>query len=216
MRPSTAESTRPLSVAIREDSAHEHEAAEHSVFVTELLSGRVDEQGYAEYLLRLRVIYGALEDAVRAHRTDPLVAAVFDPALERVPAIDADLAHWAPGRDLSVDSPAAQRYRDRIAELSWGGALVAHHYTRYLGDLSGGQAMAAILDREFGLGGAGLTFYDFGFRVKPYRDAYRDRLDRLGLDATGVDRVVSEVKCAFALNQAVFDELARLLPGHRR
>lgn len=216
MRPSTAETTRPLSVAIREDSALEHEAAEQSAFVTELLSGRVDGQGYAEYLLRLRVIYQALEDAVRVHRTDPLVAAVYDPALERVPAIDADLAHWAPGRDVSVDSPAAQRYRDRIGALSWGGALVAHHYTRYLGDLSGGQAMATLLDREFGLGGAGLAFYDFGFRVKPYKDGYRGRLDRLGLDADGVARVVAEVKYAFALNQAVFDELAGLLPDHRR
>ncbi|KUI31635.1 heme oxygenase [Mycobacterium sp. IS-1742] len=206
----------PLSVAMREGSAAEHDAAEQSPFVTELLAGRVGRRGYAEYLLRLRVVYEALEDAVRARRDDPLVAAIHDPVLERLPAIDADLEHWAPGARRAIDSPAAQRYRDRILESSWGGALLAHHYTRYLGDLSGGQAMGRILDREFGLDGAGLAFYDFGLRVKPYKDGYRDRLDGLGLDAGDTDRVVDEVKVAFGLNQALFDELAARLPSFRR
>lgn len=216
MKTQTSPAFQPLSAAIKAGSAAEHDAAEQSPFVTELLAGRVSRHGYAEYLQRLRIIYRALEDAVRRHRDDPLVAAVYDPALERVPALDADLAYWAPGIRRDVDSPAAQRYRDRIAELSWGGALVAHHYTRYLGDLSGGQAMGRILDREFALGGEGLAFYAFGVRVKPYKDGYRDRLDGLGLDTAEIERMVDEVKIAFGLNQAVFDELAEMLPDYRR
>lgn len=213
--PSTAEAIRPLSVALKEGSAAEHDAAEQSPFVAELLAGRVGARGYTDYLLRLRVIYSALEDAVRAHRDDPLVAAVYDPALERTAALDADLAYWAPEGAGGPDSPAANAYRDRIAAAGWGGALVAHHYTRYLGDLSGGQAIGRILDREFGLGSAGLAFYDFPLRVKPYKDGYRDRLDGLGLGAADVDRVVDEVKVAFGLNQAVFDELSENLPSYR-
>lgn len=212
----TPATLQPLSAAIKAGSAAEHDAAEQSPFVTELLAGRVSRRGYAEYLLRLRIVYQALEDAVRSHADDPLVAAVYDPRLERVPALDTDLAYWAPEPDLAVDSPAAQRYRDRIGELSWGGALVAHHYTRYLGDLSGGQAMGRILDREFGLGGEGLAFYVFDVRVKPYKDGYRDRLDGLGLTPDEIERVVDEVKIAFGLNQAVFDELAERLPDYRR
>jgi heme oxygenase len=212
----TAEAVRPLSVAIKQDTAAEHEAAEHSSFMSELLAGRVNAQGYADYLLRLRVIYGALEHTVRAHRDDPLVAAVYDPALERLPAIDADLEFWAPETAREVDSPAAAAYRDRVVSASWGGALVAHHYTRYLGDLSGGQAIAKILDRTFGLGGAGLGLYAFPMRPKPYKDSYRARLDGLGLDADAIARAVDEVKVAFGLNQAVFDELADRLPAYRR
>ncbi|MBV5242271.1 biliverdin-producing heme oxygenase [Mycolicibacterium sp. PAM1] len=207
---------QPLSVAIREGSSAEHDAAERSPFVTELLAGRVSRRGYADYLLRLRIVYQALEDAVRCRLDDPLVAAMYDPALERIPALDADLAHWAPSVSSEVDSPAAQRYRARIAELPWGGALVAHHYTRYLGDLSGGQAMARILDREFELGGKGLAFYEFELRIKPYKDGYRARLDSLGLEAGDIERVVGEVKIAFGLNQALFDELATMLPHYRR
>lgn len=76
--------------------------------------------------------------------------------------------------------------------------------------------MGRILDREFGLGGEGLAFYAFDVRVKPYKDGYRDRLDGLGLTPDEIERVVDEVKIAFGLNQAVFDELAEMLPDYRR
>jgi heme oxygenase len=201
---------------MKEGSTAEHDATEQSPFVAELLSGRVNGQGYADYLRRLRVVYGALEDAVRARLSDPLVAAVYDPALERLSAIDADLEHWAPGAAREVESPAAQAYHDRVTATSWGGALVAHHYTRYLGDLSGGQAIGKILDRTFDLGGAGLAFYEFPMRAKPYKDSYRARLDGLSLDAAEIDRAVGEVKVAFSLNQALFDELAENMPAYRR
>ena len=213
---STLDAAQPLSVAMKEGSTAEHDAAEQSPFVSELLAGRVNGDGYADYLRRLRVVYGALEEAVRARRHDPLVAAVYDPALERLSAVDADLEHWAPGAPREVESPAAAAYRDRIASASWGGALLAHHYTRYLGDLSGGQAIGKVLDRTFGLEGAGLSFYDFPVRPKPYKDSYRARLDGLGLDADKIGRAVDEVKVAFRLNQALFEELAENLRTYRQ
>lgn len=216
MQPSFADTTPPLSVALKQGSTQEHDAAERSLFVTELLAGHVNKQGYADYLLRLRVIYAALEDAVRARRDDPLVAAVFDPALERLTAIEADLDEWAPGTPRDIESPAAQAYRDRITSACWGGALVAHHYTRYLGDLSGGQAIGKMLDRAFGLDGAGLAFYAFPMRPKPYKDSYRARLDRLGLEPEEVGHAVNEVKIAFGLNKALLDELASNLSTYCR
>ncbi|HYF72032.1 MAG TPA: biliverdin-producing heme oxygenase, partial [Nocardioides sp.] len=100
----------------------------------------------------------------------------------------------------------------------WGGLLVAHHYTRYLGDLSGGQAIGRILDRSFGLGGRGVAFYAFPQipRPKPYKDAYRVRLDALGLSADQRDLVVAEVKEAFRLNQALVAELGERLASYAR
>lgn len=215
MSTSTAAAVRPFSVAMKEGSMAEHEAAEHSPYVSELMSGRVNRQGYADYLLRLRMVYEALEAATRDRRDDPLVAAVYDPALERLAAIDSDLEYWAPGAAREIDSPAATAYRDRVANAAWGGALVAHHYTRYLGDLSGGQVIARFLERTFNLEGAGLAFYDFPVRPKPYKDAYRGRLDNLELDADQVARAVDEVKIAFNMNQALFNELAENLAAYR-
>jgi heme oxygenase (biliverdin-producing, ferredoxin) len=211
----TAENGQPFSAALKEGSATEHTRAEQSPFVTELLAGRINSEGYADYLLRLRVVYGALEDAVRARQHDPLVAAVYDPALERLPAIEADLSHWKPSGMRETHSVAAEAYRDRIAGASWGGALVAHHYTRYLGDLSGGQAIAKILNRTFALEGAGLAMYRFPVRPKPFKDRYRARLDALRLDPDEVELAVDEVKVAFGLNQALFDELAGNLAAYQ-
>ncbi|WP_406815346.1 heme oxygenase (biliverdin-producing) [Mycobacterium sp. M23085] len=212
-----APTSRRLSVAMKEGSAAEHDAAEQSPFMVELLAGRIGAAGYSDYLLRLRVVYAALEDVVRARRDDSMVAAVYDPALERLAAIDADLDHWLPeGAARKVDSPAATAYADRLAALTWGGAVVAHHYTRYLGDLSGGRGIGKILERTFGLRGDGLAFYKFPVRPKPYKDGYRARLDALRADAFEIDRIVGEVKYAFGLNQAIFDELSDGIEQHRR
>jgi heme oxygenase (biliverdin-producing, ferredoxin) len=210
---------QPLSTAMREGSKTEHEAAENSSFMSELLAGRVSEAGYAAYLLRLRAVYEVMEATGRALADDPVVAAVHDPGLERLAAIDADLDHWAPGAVRGVDSPATAAYVARLAaSATWGGLFVAHHYTRYLGDLSGGQAIGRILDREFGLGGRGIAFYDFPAvpKPKPYKDAYRARLDALAASPEDKGRVVAEVQEAFRLNRGLFAELGASLPQWRR
>jgi len=204
---------RSLSAAMREGSQEQHDAAERSPFIRELLRGNLNEDAYVDYLLRLRVVYAALEDAVRIHRDDPLVAVVYDPALERLPAIDADLHRWAGDSLRKLNSPAAEEYRGRLESVG-GSALLAHHYTRYLGDLSGGRVIGRALDRVFNLGGVGLALYDFPMRPKPYKDGYRARLDALDLLTEQFDEVVSEVKLAFRLNQALFDELAGNLAAY--
>jgi heme oxygenase (biliverdin-producing, ferredoxin) len=205
---------RSLSAAMREGSQKQHDAAERSPFIRELLHGNLNEDAYVDYLLRLRVVYAALEDAVRIHRDDPLVAVVYDPALERLPAIDADLHRWAGDPPRKLNSPAADAYGGRLENTDSGGALLAHHYTRYLGDLSGGRVIGRALDRVFNLGGVGLALYDFPMRPKPYKDAYRARLDALDLQTEQFDEVVSEVQIAFRLNQALFDELAGNLAAY--
>ncbi|TWH04948.1 heme oxygenase [Nocardioides sp. J9] len=209
----------PLSVAMREGSRSEHEAAENSSFMAELLEGRLTSQAHTDLLLRLRRIYAALEKAVAEHADDELIAPLHDPALERLAAIDADLAHWAPGVDAdAIESPAATAYAERIASAEWTGALVAHHYTRYLGDLSGGQVIGRILRRTYDIPeGRGTAFYEFTGIPKPklFKDTYRAALDALPLSQDEVARVVDEVRAVFALNQALFVELGQDLDDYR-
>ncbi|MCW2771297.1 MAG: biliverdin-producing heme oxygenase [Aeromicrobium sp.] len=211
-----ADRTVALSALLRSGSQAEHTAAESSSFMSELLAGGVDEAGYAHYLGLLRRVYEALEQVAWELSDDPIAAAVIDPAIERLAAIDADLAHW--GR-TDVASPAADAYVARIHETTgWGALFVAHHYTRYLGDLSGGQAIGRILTREFDLDGAGVAFYDFSAVSKPklYKDAYRARLDALELDDSERARVLAEVKDVFRLNGGLFAELTGHLESYRR
>ena len=207
----------PLSVAMREGSRHEHEQAEGTEFVSDLLAGRAHPHQYAAYLARLRDVYAALEHAVRDHRHDPVVAQVYDESLCRLIGLDADLDFWWPGADRSSGSPAADRYRERIDRARSAPALlVAHHYTRYLGDLSGGRMLAQAMRRGYeGLDRGGLAFYEFGAIPKPvaYKRAYRDRLDGLRLDPPLRAAMVEEVRSAFRLNHALLDEVATLGAG---
>jgi heme oxygenase len=207
----------PLSALLREGSHAEHQEAEGSSFMTELLGGRVSAEGYAVYLSCLRRVYAALEGAAATLSADPLASAVIDPSLERLAAIDADLEFW--GGFVEHASPATDAYVSRIQQAAaWGGTFVAHHYTRYLGDLSGGQAIGRLLARQFELDESGVAFYAFPEipKPKPYKDAYRERLDALPLDADEQQRVLAEVKAVFGLNGALFAELTQQLPDWQR
>lgn len=210
-----------LSAAMKQGSAVEHDEAEHSAFMDELLGGRVNERGYVDYLRALRPIYAALEAVGATMGDDAVAGSVIDAGLDRLAAIDADLDYWAPGESHETDSAAAAAYAEAItASADWGGHYLAHHYTRYLGDLSGGLAVGRILDRAFELNGSGLAFYDFAEigKSKPYKDDYRDKLDAIGEQLSEQDRmrVVEEVRKAFLLNHQLFAELGRNLDAYRR
>ncbi|UYM03983.1 biliverdin-producing heme oxygenase [Solicola gregarius] len=207
--------TMKLSQLVRAGSRAEHTAAESSDFVARLLDGRAGRDEYAAYVRRLAEVYDALESVGRAHADDPMVGVVVDPLLERGDALAADLAHWVgpDWRATPLDSPATAAYVDRIrtATAEWGGLYIAHHYTRYLGDLSGGQAIGRVVARTYDLpSGVGTAFYAFSGipKPKPYKDAYRTRLDALRLSEVDKQRIVGEVKRAFRLNEAIFAELA--------
>lgn len=199
-----------LTLALREGTREEHDAVERTPYVAALLAGEVDAAGYAAYLRRLRPVYAALEEVGPAMLPDPWVAAVHDPALDRVAAIDADLAHWAPGAPVEVDSPAASAYASRILASTASGALyVAHHHTRYLGDLSGGRVVRQAVRRHLGATGPGLAFFAFDLAEKPkaYKDWYHSRIDALPTSDRDVEVVVHEARVAFELNRALLEEL---------
>ncbi len=199
----------PLSVALREGTREEHQRAERSGFVGLLLAGRLDRAAYADLAAQQLVVYRALEAAGR--RLDDVGGLVFA-ELERVPTIERDLTHLY-GADWSSTLrvlPATQAYADRLAAV--GDRLpqyAAHAYTRYLGDLSGGQIIKRMLQRHYGFTDDGIAFYDFPqiHRLKPFKDVYRERLDGLDLDEDARALVVEEARAAFRLNEDVFGEL---------
>jgi heme oxygenase len=202
------------SEAWRAGSRAEHEAAESSAFVAELVAGRASAAQYVAYLRRLRVVYAELEAALEDHRDHPVVAAVHDPALRRLPALDADLRHWSGSVAPVAGSPAADAYRTSIRRARREPhLLVAHHYTRYLGDLSGGRILARALRLGFpdrSLEDGGLDFYAFVEIPAPVRwkRGYRERLDALELDPEADRAMLAEVREAFRLNHALLDEVA--------
>jgi heme oxygenase len=199
----------PLSVALREGTRGEHETAERSGFVELLMAGDLDVAAYADLAAQQLAVYTALESAGAG--LEDHGGLVFD-ELVRVPAIEQDLAFlYGPDWRAQIRVlPATATYVERLATA--GDSLphyAAHAYTRYLGDLSGGQIIKRMLQRHYGLESDGIAFYDFPqiHKLKPFKDVYRERLDALPLDDEQRAAVVEEACVAFRLNAAVFGEL---------
>lgn len=214
--PSAPSPTRPgtgLSARLRAETREVHQRTEGSDFVTELMAGRLSRAEVALFARQLHAVYSALEDAADRLGDDPRFSPLDDPALRRLPSLVDDAAalggpRW---RELPV-LPATVAYAERLGEVGGrASALVAHHYTRYLGDLSGGLALGKLLSRHLDVapGDPGVRFYHFpGIPlIKAYRDTYRARLDALSLTASEQDEVVAEAVVAFGLNGAMFSDL---------
>lgn len=203
----------PFSAVLRQASTQDHTEAESNGYITELMGGKLPISAYAALTARLYPVYTALEEAAEAMRDDPVAGRFVFPELLRKPSLEADLAEllgpgWA---ERIEDSPAAQAYASRIREVAftWAGGFLAHHYVRYMGDLSGGQVIGRSMERTYGLqDGRGTSFYRFtGLKTKPFKDAYRLLIDEVPFDAEEKQRVIDEVKLAYRLNTAIFAEL---------
>lgn len=205
----------PLSVLLREGTRPEHEAAEGSTFVEDLLAGRLTTAAYVDLALQLHAVYTALEEVGEQVRRTPAGAGVVFDELRRVPAIEADLAHLAgPGwRERATPLPATAAYAAAIrAGGADVGAYVAHAYTRYLGDLSGGQVIGRMVQRHYDVADEGVGFYAFPAipKPKPFKDLYRARVDALDLTEAQRAAVVDEARAAFRHNRALFAALAEV------
>jgi heme oxygenase len=205
----------PLSALLREGTRADHGAANSEDFIERLMSGALDRAAYADLSAQLLVVYEALEEASTAVRDDERGAGLVFDELVRVPAIERDLAFlYGPSwrEDLRI-LPATREYADRVREVS--GSLphyAAHSYTRYLGDLSGGQIVKRMMKQHYGLDGDGVAFYTFPDipKIKLFKDAYRSRLDDLALDQDEVAATLAEAHHAFHLNRVVFTALAEI------
>ncbi|MFI6468821.1 heme oxygenase (biliverdin-producing) [Streptomyces sp. NPDC050516] len=216
----TTTATTPFSTLIRTASHEQHTEAETSTFMGDLLGGRLGVDAYARYTEQLWFVYRALEEGASALATDPVAGPFIRPELMRTASLERDLAHlrgadWQRG---ATPLPATATYAARVAECArtWPAGYVAHHYTRYLGDLSGGQIIRDKAERTWGFArkGDGVRFYVFEGIANPaaFKRGYRVLLDALRADELEKRRVVEECKRAFALNTAVFRELGEEFP----
>lgn len=199
-----------LAVRLREATSAEHRNTETRSFVTQLMEGALDLEAYARYLAQYAYVYRALESR-KPRPTDP--SFINDPALARFPSITSDLVNlgvedWEASQPAL---PATQAYVDRLTSLGSTDVprYVAHHYTRYLGDLSGGQSIAKRVARLYDATDDQLSFYRFDDIDRPgaYKIAYRDALNNLELTEDEEAALISEAKAAFGYNAAMFDSL---------
>ncbi|HIK17721.1 MAG TPA: heme oxygenase (biliverdin-producing) [Leptolyngbyaceae cyanobacterium M33_DOE_097] len=203
-----------LAAKLREGTKKSHTMAENTGFVACFLKGTVEKTSYRKLVSNLYFVYTAMEEEMEKHKNHPVVSGIYFPELNRKEALEKDLTYYygSNWRNEVAPSEAATAYVNRIREISNTAPelLVAHSYTRYLGDLSGGQILKGIAVRGMNLAeGEGTNFYEFKTisDEKAFKSKYRESLDNLTVDDATADRIVDEANDAFGLNMKMFKEL---------
>ncbi|NET43314.1 heme oxygenase (biliverdin-producing) [Okeania sp. SIO2B3] len=203
-----------LATQLREGTKKSHTDAENVGFVKCFLKGVVEKKSYRNLVKNLYFVYSAMEEEMQRHQEHPILSQVYFAELNRKQSLEKDLQFYygAGWRDQVAPSAAGEAYVQRIREISEKEPelLVAHSYTRYLGDLSGGQILKKIAQRGMNLiDGEGTAFYEFPeiSDEKAFKNMYRQRMNDLPIDQATADRMVNEANAAFDMNMKMFNEL---------
>ena len=204
-----------LAERLRTETRALHTAAERSPFMATLLRGRMSLAAYVALLRNLHPVYAALEDGLARNATHPVIAPVYTSDLDRRSAIENDLdALHGPGWQTAVAvQPAASAYVARLGEIETldAGLLLAHAYVRYLGDLSGGQALRGIVARMPWSRAADATaMYEFGDeqQTRALTERVRDGLAAVRVVPAVEQAIVDEAVRSFEAHIELFRELA--------
>ncbi|KAG3291055.1 heme oxygenase 1 [Ictidomys tridecemlineatus] len=219
-RPQSDSLPQDLSEALKEATKEVHAQAENAEFMRNFQRGQVTRKGFKLVMASLYHVYVALEEEIERNKDNPVFAPLYFPEeLHRRAALEQDMAFWyGPSWQEAVPYTAAtRRYVDRLQQVGRREPelLVAHAYTRYLGDLSGGQVLKKIAQKALDLpsSGEGLAFFTFPNidSATKFKQLYRSRMNTLEMTPEVRQRVTEEAKTAFLLNIQLFEELQELL-----
>ena len=109
-------------------------------------------------------------------------------------------------------SSATTAYVSRVKDIAKTKPylLIAHQYTRYLGDLFGGQMMGGMASRSLSLtNGDGTAFYTFDDipSTNNFITEWYQRLNELDLSDEQKEEIVDEANLVFDLNIDLLQEL---------
>ena len=202
--------TEPLSTRLRQADRPEYDG---NGFAAGLMSGALPLAAYAEMAAQHWFVYESLELASAAMADDPVAGRFIFPALYRVPALEADLRFlYGPRWQSRISAlPATTTYCTRLRSAAFDDAtgFVAHHCTRYLGDLSGGQVLGRAIVDAYRFRRHGYRFFVFdGVDPGLFKARYRERLDAVPWRRAEQDAFLTEAATAYRLNIDLFAELA--------
>nr|ARW68318.1 Heme oxygenase [Chondria sp. (in: red algae)] len=203
-----------LAKKLREGTSKSHSMAENVSFVKSFLGGVVDKKSYRKLLGNLFFIYSAIEEEIEINKSHGVINFIYYPQLCRKNSLINDLKYYYGDNwcELIKPSVSTQVYVDRIRKISYNNPelLIAHSYTRYIGDLSGGQILKKIAKSAMRLqDDLGTSFYDFDLieDEKIFKDQYRNSLNNIPLNQLQIDQIIAEANVAFNLNMKIFQEL---------
>nr|XP_020478792.1 heme oxygenase-like [Monopterus albus] len=215
----TGEVGSDLSEQIKAATKNNHVRAENTQLMLSYQKGQITMTEYKVLLCSLYEIYQALEEELDTNASHPAVAPIYFPQeLARVNSLQSDREHFfgSDWRKKVIVPAATHRYTQRIRQIGRENPmlLVSHAYTRYLGDLSGGQVLGKITQKSLGLSSKeGISFFSFPGVSSPnrFKQLYRSRMNSIELTEQERAEVLEEAVSAFEFNIQVFDDLQKML-----
>lgn len=205
-----------LSELLKEGTKEAHDRAENTQFVKDFLKGKIRKELFKLATTALYFTYSALEEEMDRNKDHPAFTPLYFPAeLHRKEALTKDMEYFfGEGWEEQVQcSEATRKYVERIHYVGQNEPelLVAHAYTRYMGDLSGGQVLKKVAQRALKLPstGEGTQFYLFKNvdNAQQFKQFYRARMNALDLSLKTKEKIVEEANKAFEYNMEIFNEL---------
>ena len=205
-----------LAPQLREGTKKSHTMAENTGFVACFLKGVVEKKSYRKLISDLYFVYSAMEEEIDrlVYENHPIIKNIGFKELFRKETLKNDLKFYYGNnwKNLIEISDSAKSYVDRIRFVAKESPelLVGHHYTRYIGDLSGGQILKKIAKKALNINGnEGLDFYEFSMisDEKQFKKSYSDTLNQLPINQEVADQIIEEANKAFTYNMKMFKEL---------
>lgn len=127
-------------MSIQELTADKHTAAHNTPFMQAVLSQKLPESVWTDYVFQRFIFYSALETVAR----DAGIMAAL-PGLERALKLYQDAKDRCQG-DFPSPRPETVAYSRYLLDLAGDkDAITAHVYTLHMGDLSGGQEIKQLI-----------------------------------------------------------------------
>ncbi len=145
----------------------------------------------------------------------PGVLTYFDHrALDRAEKISSDISALNSILESSTSDTthsSVMEYLNSLPQSISDTRLLAHHYIRYLGDLSGGQAISKLVSRHYQVPDSALNFYDFNSigDIVFYKNRYRNLLNLIDLSPEEKSEFLQEVVKLYSLNREIFLDLGK-------
>lgn len=202
-----------LALMLDDGTRKSHSMAQNTQFVSGFFKGLANRDSYRSLITSLYFVYESMEEAMDTTSEDRVQALDYS-SLRRLPPLKKDMEFfYGSGWESEIlPSPATKAYVARVQEVAKSKPylMVAHQYTRYLGDLFGGQMMGGMASRSLSLeNGDGTAFYTFDDipSAKNFITEWYQRLNALELTEEQKTEIVDEANLVFDLNIGLLQEL---------
>jgi heme oxygenase len=227
-----------LAYELDEGTRKSHSMAQNTAFVEGFFKGISKKESYRDLLTSLYYVYKAMEidvldvnaNAKAAATADSddstpvscssMINKLDDTSLRRLAGLEKDMEYFYGSNvwqnNIPKPTKATEAYVNRIQEISNDPSqqylFIAHQYTRYLGDLFGGQMMGGMASRsmDLPLDGSGVQFYNFNdikSTKEDFINAWYTKLNSLPLTKEQKQNIVNEANLVFDLNIDLLKEL---------